>query len=412
MSHQAEQQQLWIILLIVFIGFLGTSVAYPIFPPLFLHPEHGQIIPAEWSNNAKGILLGFALAAYPLGQFIGSPIIGGCSDRYGRKKILMLTLIVSACGYLLSAISLQFHWLWMLLLSRFITGVVEGNLGLVRAMAADLQGINKFKSLGRVNGVSAIGYVIGPLIGGFFSDSSIVPWFSFAFPFYLAMSFSVIALVLAAFKLIEKPRASSQTEITIWQRFNLIARFRYLFKTSPNLKFIIIISTIFTFAVDIFYEFGPVYLTGYWSMTPAGIAIYNAGLSFALSIGASWLPHYLSLYYSTSRIIIIGMTATSVLLGLMVIFPHKILVWFLFALVGFAIATVNTSMVVQISNVADHKIQGEAMGSQLGLRMLGDAIICSTFGFLIISSVLLPIAISCVIALLAVVLYIKYQVRH
>lgn len=146
-------------------------------------------------------------------------------------------------------------------------------------------------------------------------------------------------------------------------------------------------------------------------MTPGGIAIYNAGLSFALSVGASWLPHYLTRYYSTDSIIIFGMLATAVFLGLMVIFPQKLLVWFLFALIGFAIATVNTSTVVRISNIADKTIQGEAMGTQLGLRMLGDAILCSTFGFLIISSVRLPLAISSVVALLAMVMYINYQLR-
>ena len=83
-----EKQQLWIILLIVFIGFIGTSIAYPIFPPLFLHPEQGSIVPVTWHESMRGIFLGIALAVYPLGQFIGSPILGGCSDRYGRKRML------------------------------------------------------------------------------------------------------------------------------------------------------------------------------------------------------------------------------------------------------------------------------------------------------------------------------------
>src|SRR3990167_8768450 len=119
MSHKDEKQQLWIILLIVFIGFVGTSIAYPIFPPLFLHPAHGSIIPSAWHENARSIFLGIALAAYPLGQFVGSPILGGCSDRYGRKRMLILSLTGSVFGYFLSALSLQFNWLWILLLSRF-----------------------------------------------------------------------------------------------------------------------------------------------------------------------------------------------------------------------------------------------------------------------------------------------------
>jgi DHA1 family tetracycline resistance protein-like MFS transporter len=391
---QNEKQQLWIILLIVFIGFLGTSIAYPIFPPLFLHPAQNAIIPSHWTENARGILLGIALAAYPLGQFVGSPILGGCSDRYGRKRMLMLSLTGSAAGYFLSALSLQYHWLWGLLASRFITGLMEGNLAIVRAMATDLETINKYKSLGRISGIAAIGYVMGPLIGGFLSDSHLISWFSFAFPFFLAMLFSLAAVPLASLKLTEKKPDTSSPDISIRERFNLIARFNFLFKKSMALKYLLITSTIITFSIDIFYEFGPVYLTVLWLMTPAGIAIYNGALSFALAMGSAWLPHYLSLQFSVERIVISGMLISALIFGLLVVFPFPLFVFLLFGIVGLCIATVNTNMTIQISNSADRSIQGEAMGAQLSLRMLGDAIICLAGGFLIASSVILPLAVS------------------
>lgn len=409
MSYQ-EEKQLWVILLIVLIGFVGTSIAYPIFPPLFLHPKEHTIIPLTWNNNARSIFLGLALAAYPLGQFIGSPILGGCSDRYGRKRMLILSLAGSAAGYLLSALSLQLNWLWVLLASRFLTGLMEGNLAIVRAMATDLESISKYKSLGRINGVSAIGFIMGPLIGGFLSDKTIVSWFSLSFPFFLAMLFSMIAVGLTIFMLREKVHVISIHEITIWQRFNLVSRFKSLFRISNTLKCLLITSTIFTFAVDIFYEFGPVYLTGIWSMTPGGIAIYNAILSFTLAIGASWLPHHLSLHFSIKRVIAAGMLITAVILGLMVTFPHKFLMFVLFGMIGLSITTVSTNMTIQISNSADKTIQGEAMGAQLGLRMLGDGVICLLGGFLIISSVILPIAVSCLIGVISLVIYrIKFR---
>ncbi len=407
MSHRQERQQLWIILFIVFFGFIGASIAYPIFPPLFLHPENNQIIPFTWHQHARSIFLGIALAAYPFGQFIGSPILGGCSDRYGRKRMLMLSLFGSVLGYGLSALSLQFNWLWVLLLSRFLTGLMEGNLAIVRAMATDLENINKYKSIGRINGMAAIGYVMGPLIGGFLSDSAIVPWFSFAFPFYIAMLFSMAAMVLSAIKLSEKIQTNISHEITIWQRFNLVARFKLLFQKSETLKYLLIISTVFTFSVDIFYEFGPVYLTGLWLMTPAGIAIYNAALSFSLAIGASWLSHHLSIYFSIRYVIRSGILMTAISFAFMIFFPSKIFIFLLFAFIGLCIATVNTNMTIHISDSAERTIQGEVMGSQLSLRMLGDAIICLIGGFLIVYSVMLPMMLSCLIAIWAFIMYIS-----
>lgn len=402
---QNERQQLLIILIIVFIGYAGTSMAYPIFPPLFLHPTPNSIIPFAWEASTRSIVLGLALAAYPLGQFIGSPIFGGCSDRYGRKKMLLLSLIGSVIGYLFSALSLQFNWLWALLASRFLTGFMEGNLAIVRAMATDLTSISKYKSFGRINSVAAIGYVTGPLIGGFLSDNNLVSWFSFAFPFLLAALFSAAASALAAKKLHEKTHNLFYSTISIWQRFNLIHRFKLLFKSSVTLKYLLIISSIFTFAVDIFYEFGPVYLTGLWSMTPADIAIYNAILSFTLAIGGGWLPHRLSLHFSVARIIMGASLTTAIIFLCMAIWPSPFLAFLLFGLAGLSIATATATITIQISNAADKSIQGEAMGTQLSLRMLGDAIICFLGGFIIISSVILPIVISFVIALLAAGVY-------
>ncbi|MDP1604695.1 MAG: MFS transporter [Legionella sp.] len=408
-----EKQQLLIILLIVFMGFIGSSIAYPIFPPLFLHPEHGTIVPAHWHISARSILLGIALAAYPLGQFIGSPILGGYSDNYGRKNLLILSLAGTIFGYLLSALSLQFNWLWGLLISRFLTGIMEGNIAIVRAMATDLSSISKYVTLGRINSVGAIGYVMGPMMGGFLSDNKLVPWFSFAFPFYLAVVLTIIAMVFAQFKLSESIKKTAIPHLTLLERFNLINRLKFLFKNSAILKNLIICSTIFTFSVDIFYEFGPVYLTGLWSITPSGIAIYNAALSFTLAIGAGLLPYRLSLYFSVERVVITSMLLTSIFFGLMVIFPSYILAFILFALVGLSIAIVNTSLTIQVSNAADSLVQGEAMGAQVSLRMLGDALICLIGGFLIVSSVILPIALSCIIALIALAKYtLRFSVKN
>lgn len=407
MTEKDESRQLWIILLIVLSGFIGTSIAYPIFPPLFLHPDHGTIIPENWHQHARNIFLGLALGAYPLGQFFGSPILGGLSDRYGRKRVLILSLAGSIFSYFLTALSLEFNWIWGLLLSRFFTGMMEGNVAIVRAMATDLSTVNKYKSLGRINGMAALGFVMGPILGGLLSDNHIVPWFSFSLPFYLASIFSILCLLLAAFQLREKKTPVLSRELSIWHRFNLIKCFKRLFQTSEVLKYLLITSTIFTFAVDIFYEFGPVYLTGLFHLKPFGIAGYNAILSLTLTIGSVWLPHHLSARFSPVWIMVSAMSLTCLNFLLMILYPSPGINLVIFAIIGFSISVVNTNMTIKISNNAGNAIQGEALGTQLSLRMLGDALICFIGGFLIVSSVILPIGLSLIASLIALLVYLK-----
>lgn len=404
------KQQMTIILLIVFIGFVGNAMSYPIFAPLFLHPQHGGIIPETWFSNSRNIFLGITLAAYPFGQFIGSPILGSYSDRYGRKKILVLSIVGTSIGYLLSAISLIFHHLSLLVFSRLFTGLMEGNVAIATSMIADLKEVNKQRSFGLFYGVAAIGYVIGPLLGGFFSDTKIVSWFSFFLPFILACLLAIIIAFLTIFKIKETHFQNNSKEIKVLAQFNLIKRLRSIFQ-NKLLKSIMICSLIFTLSIDIFYELGPVYLTGRWQLLSGGIAIFNFNLSLFLAIGSSLLPHWLARFFSTKSVIITCISLTAIFLLAIVLIPSKIIIFILFGLIGLSIAVGTTNLMVELSDLAEHEIHGEVMGTQWGLRMLGDSIICLIGGVLIIISVSLPLIISCLISVIGLIFYQKNYLK-
>lgn len=403
-----EKKQLWIILLIVFISFLGSSIAYPIFPPLFLQSTDQLIISPQWSETSRRIWLGLTLAIFPLGQFIGAPILGRNSDLYGRKKILIISLLGSILGYLLTVIAFWTHSFWLLLFSRFLTGFMEGTFAVARALAAELTTINKFVSFGRLNTMAGIGYIIGPIIGGLLSNSNIVPWFSWSFPFTCAGIASVMALGLALWKLPEHKALRKVEKESIASQLNIIRQFKLLFQNHPHLKSLLIISTLFTFAVDMFYEFGPVYLAGQWSMSPGMIALYNGALSAALALGASWLPHQLAKRMPIHQALIGAMLVTALIFAAMIMFQYPIPMFLFFTLIGLSITSVTTTMTIHISNMSHTAIQGEVMGTQVSLRTLGDAIICIAGSFLIVVSLILPIIFCCIIALFAGVLCMVY----
>src|SRR5690348_9788838 len=75
------------LLLIVFFGFIGVALPYPILAHLFLHSDSISFISLDVAADYRHILFGFTLAAYPLAQFFGSPILGSLSDRFGQEII-------------------------------------------------------------------------------------------------------------------------------------------------------------------------------------------------------------------------------------------------------------------------------------------------------------------------------------
>ena len=181
-QRRNQKRQFWVILIIVFLGFIGISMPYLIFPPLFLNSEY-SFLPASWGEVSRALFLGITLAAYPLGQFIGSPILGTLSDDYGRKHLLSGSLIVTAICNLFTGIAIARQHLWLLIVSRLVAGLMEGNIAIARAMCADLKMLSKHETFGKMNAVTSIAYLIGPLLGGVMTDKSLFKGLTTSTPF-------------------------------------------------------------------------------------------------------------------------------------------------------------------------------------------------------------------------------------
>lgn len=114
------------------------------------------------------ILLGITIAAYPMGLLVGSNVIGSLSDRYGRKLILVISLVGSLIGYLLTGLAIEQSSFIGFCMARLLTGFCEGNISIVRAIAVELHPqIDRKRSLALIYSTVHAGWLIGPLAGGY-----------------------------------------------------------------------------------------------------------------------------------------------------------------------------------------------------------------------------------------------------
>lgn len=400
-----QKQQFLVILIIVFLGFVGISMPYLIFPALFLNPEY-SILASNWSETSRALLLGITLAAYPLGQFIGSPILGALSDDYGRKPLLTGSLLITAVCNLISGLAIEWQYLGLLIISRFLAGLMEGNIAIARAMAVDLKTISKHDAFGKINAVASIAFLLGPLLGGLISDKSLLQGLTTSSPFYFIciLFFGLAGLsALVLEKGVMNPAAKLQT---FWQRINLIQRLTVLF-SNKHLQFLMISSTLFTLAVDIFYEFAPVYLTVKWELSPGQLVFYNGALCIALAVGNGWLPAFFSTRASRQAAITYSTAGFAILLLGVVTIDSTILMMLLFTLSGLVIGLAVTLITVKISDSVSDNIQGEVMGVQLSLRVLGDAIICLLGGALLLLSPKLILIVASAMSITAMIYYAR-----
>ncbi len=184
-----------IIFFIVFADFLGFGIIIPLLP---------FYVPGYQDHPLKVSLLFTIFSAC---QFIGAPILGTLSDRFGRRPVLIVSQIGSAAGYLLLAIAtgLKIHGtinsetaLWLVYLSRVIDGFTGGNVSTAQAYISDItSGKDRAKAMGLIGAAFGIGFSAGPFIGGTLGHINEV------IPAYIAAACATAAALLTMFKLRE-----------------------------------------------------------------------------------------------------------------------------------------------------------------------------------------------------------------
>ena len=135
------------------------------------------------------------MASYAAAQLVGAPLLGRLSDRYGRRPILLASVLGTFLGFLLLGFA---NALWMLFASRIIDGLTGGNLSIAQAYISDVTDAkNRARGLGMIGAAFGLGFIIGPAAGGVLSQ-----W-GYAVPAFAAAGLSIINLGLIYFWLTE-----------------------------------------------------------------------------------------------------------------------------------------------------------------------------------------------------------------
>jgi DHA1 family tetracycline resistance protein-like MFS transporter len=167
------------IFVIVLIDLLGMTVIIPLLP---LYAA---------SFGAAPLMIGVIGAAYPVFQFIGAPLLGRLSDRYGRRPVLLVSQVGTLIGFLLLGLA---NSLWMLLLARIIDGISGANIATAQAAITDSTNEKtRTQGLGLIGAAFGLGFVAGPIIA---FVSLAISGNNFHFPAFIAAFFSLISIAL------------------------------------------------------------------------------------------------------------------------------------------------------------------------------------------------------------------------
>ncbi|AVR97409.1 MFS transporter [Pseudoduganella armeniaca] len=265
--------------LLALLSTVGTSLPYPILPPLFASGAVNGL--NSFLGLPPKLLFGIALTVNPVGLLIGATLLGPVSDRYGRRPVLLVTAFGAAAGHAVTALALLLESYPLFVVARFITGLMEGNSSVARALLAErLTGQERVRALSLLNGAFHLGWLVGPLLAG------LTVGYGITVPFGVAIAALLLAgvLVMLAVPPGRHDAAAAPAHASLWQvarRDNVL----HLLRHRP-LRTLFAIQLACSCGITAFYDFFPLWLVEVGGYDTARIAIVNTALCGVMTAAA------------------------------------------------------------------------------------------------------------------------------
>lgn len=345
--------------IVYFIVVALDSISYGLIAPILapLLTSHNSFFFSNHSQIYQYGLYGIFIGIFPLTYMIAAPILGLLSDRYGRKNILLVCLLITFTTFICYAFAFEFKLMSLLIFARVLAGLSAGSQGVAQAAVADFADEkNKPHMISIIAIGMTLGLIIGPLAASIWSSQ-----FNWS-PFIIVMIFCLICAVF----LWQLPEHINRNNST----FNKDA-FKQIIKT-PKVFKLLMIFLMFELGWSLYLQSLPLYLNTafHFQTREIGFAMTYVGslLAVFLLIGTR-----ISLKYINPSLM--GTSQIGLFLGvfgfLMSIFNAQLLLFLIFSLfIVVSVALIYPCIISQLSHYIPKEKQGLLMGITDGLIAL------------------------------------------
>jgi multidrug resistance protein len=337
----------------IFIDFTGFGLVIPLLPFWAQH----------LGANAVGV--GLILTLYALAQFIFTPMLGSLSDRYGRRPVIIASLIIEAIAFALSALA---NTLPLLFFARFIGGVGSSNIGSAQAVVSDVTPPEgRARGMGLIGAAIGMGFVVGPAIGGVLAP------LGSAIPFWVAAVVAVVNTLLVTLFLPETRKREVATAGTHAKNEGfsmLLAGWKQALRY-PIVARLAIMSLLFNVAftaMEAIYPLFSQHVFG-WTAMQNGYIFTYVGIIVVIMQGG--LVGQLVKRFGERSLLIAGLIMLAIGLGLL---PWSTQLGLMLVALGILSAgdgAVTPTISTLLSFASPETAQGETLGFAQGLSGLG-----------------------------------------
>lgn len=335
-TERSKFAQQFVILMTIFIDATGYAMVIPLLSFYAV------------SFNVRALGLGILMNMFALMQFIFSPIMGRLSDKYGRRKLLLISISLSSASFLMFTIATSYY---LLLISRIFSGMAT-EVSIAQAYMADIT-TNKRRTsgLGKVRAAFSAGVIVGPSIGGFLSG------FGYWAPGLMAIGLTLLNLIFVYFFLPEPEKSSFNKS----NKSGFLTNLKNSLKKPllPSLLFIFFIMTLSFAAIPVLIPFLTIAFFNFNEIQLSFVFIYIGALQLIMQ---GFLIGKLSEKIGEGLLIIGGLLSVLIAMLIMPIIPSLILFFILVAMLSLGSGLVRTAIPSIISKITSEDEQGGFLG--------------------------------------------------
>jgi len=396
-AEQVAIRRLVPLYLVVFVGFVGYSLMIAIFTPLLLRAD-GGMLPRTDSLAVRTILLGVVLAVYPLAQFLAAPVIGGLSDRFGRRPTLLVSLATSSCCYALIAVAVQTRTLALLIVGCLLAGLSEANIAVAQSAIADLAPASQRSRLfGYVYLSSSLAYVVGPLAGGRLADPNLVGWFDYATPFWATVALLACVFGLTAALFVETSTPRDDAGVHLGRALSSLAdAFR-----AGRLRRLYLANFVLYLSIFGFFRVYPMYLVDHFHMTVSRESLFVAWVAVPIVAANAGIVSWLAKRMTPLQTLTIGAGVLAVVMATIVIPNTQGPLWVTLGATALVLAVCLPAAATIVSEATEPEQQGRALGSNQSLQVGAEALSGLSGGLLAAITDVLPLSAMAALAAIA-----------
>ena len=401
--EKPQKNYLFTILLTVLIDMIGVGIIIPVIPALFFE-ESATFFDAAVDNDYRSVVYGLLLACYPFMQFFGAPMLGTMSDRYGRKPMLMISLIGTLLGYLLFAYAISIQNLYLLFFSRMLPGFMGGNIAIIYSAIADKSSAaDKAKNFGMVGAAFGVGFIIGPALGGYLADSSVVSWFNHSTPFWFTAMLTFLNILLVQFffsETIREKRKDAQINF-LKGVSNIVTSF-----VDKQLRTIFTVVLLVSLGFTFFTQFFSVLLFQQFDYTEKDVGLYFGWVGIWIVFTQAVVVRKASGMIAPTAILKYSIIGIAITVGISLLPAQSFWFYIIAPFMALSQGLTSPNLVTVVSEQAGSDKQGEILGINQSMNSLGHMIPPVVAGYLNTLNHNFPLLAGTIIIFLAWLIFI------